>query len=683
MWLTPRPCFSKKIMKIALLDLVHLTRGGHTNTVPLGIGLLATYLVKNIPGELDIKLFKDPNEVNNVLKSSDWVPDIVGISQYSWNSQLNLYFAGLAKKNNPKCLVVAGGPNLESSSKARVEYLKTNGFVDLAVAYDGEIPLLNIVKRFMAGESALDLRMDPSAGVFSVHPETLEYTTPSVPAPRLDSINVFGAVYASGILDKFLNAGYHPLIATASGCPFTCAYCHASDPYNSKVMFLDLDIFKTEMEYLGKHLSGRTDTFLFFSNSNMGFYDEDLIAAEIVRNVQKKYNWPRYINLSSGKDPQKLLKMLSIIDFTPDIALQTLTPDVLKNISRRNLSLVEYTTFQKEILYQRGDTTATELILSLPGETKKTFLETLRQVLNSGVQIVVVYTLMKLAGTPLATEEKAKEFKYLVRHRVVPRQFSEIDGKKILDTEEVIVGTKDMPYEDYLDLRGLCFVVAAFFSSVEFLPIKKLLLEAGIDLFEWVLKIHKNIKNFPDINAQYESFIKETQEELFESREELLKFYEQENNFSALLRGEKGDNLLRKYKYELLSKEFASCLALAVKEAKALLAGRQDGEEMGKVLKDLEKFLSTRDLRVFFEKNKTKKTVNVKHDVPIWLRGAAGDSRPLSDFIGDFEYAVYFTAEQEAMFKKLKEDNKDSDLSWQIIYRDGYTKDLWPVWTRL
>ena len=272
--------------------------------------------------------------------------------------------------------------------------------------------------------------------------------------------------------------------------------------------------------------------------------------------------------------------MLSIVDFEPGIAVQTLTPEVLKNISRKNISLEDYTNFQKKVLYQRGDTTATELILNLPGETKKTFLKTLSQVINSGVQTIVDMTLMKLAGTPLATEESSKKFQYLVRHRVVPRQFSEIGGQKILDTEEVIVGTKDMSYEDYIDLRGLCFVIATFFSSAELLPLKKFLFEIGADLFAWVLNIHKSIKNYPNISAQYDNFIKETREELFVSREELLKFYEREENFSALLRGEKGDNLLRKYKYKLLSENFSFCLSLAMKEARDLLAVRQDRQRL-------------------------------------------------------------------------------------------------------
>lgn len=665
-------------MKIAFIDLIHLTRGGHTNTVPLGIGLLATYLTKNIPGELDIKLFREPDEIYNILKSADWVPDVIGVSQYSWNSRLNLYFAELAKKNNPKCLVVAGGPNLESSPKSRAEYLKANSFVDLAVAYDGEIPMLEIVKRFLAGESATELRRNPPAGVFSVSPDTFEYTISSERPPRMDSINVFGAVYASGVLDKFLDGGYHPLMETVRGCPYTCAFCHASDPYNSKMLFLDPEIFKKEMEYIGKRLSGQSNRLLFFSNSNMGFYKEDMEIARIVRDSQKKYNWPKYINLSTGKDPQKLLEMLSIVDFEPGIALQTLTPEVLKNICRRNISLEDYNNFQKKVLYQRGDTTATELILNLPGETKETFLKTLGQVINSGVQTIVVLTLMKLAGTPIATEEFSKKFQYLVRHRVVPRQFSEINGKKILDTEEVIVGTKDMPYEDYLDLRGLCFVIAAFFSSAELLPLKKLLLEAGLDLFEWVLNIHRNIKIRPDISAHYNNYMRETEEELFESREDLLEFYEQDKNFSTLLKGEKGDNLLRKYKYNLLSENFSACLVLAMTEAKKLVVDRPEHKEVEDMLQDMETFLSTRDLRIFSEKIDMIRTMNLKYDIPGWLRG--GEQRCFSDFAGQFEYLVLFTDEQKSTFSSLKNNREGSDLSWQIIYRDGYTKDLWPVW---
>jgi len=671
-------------MKIALIDLVHSTRGVSANTtVPFGIGLLSVYLRNNLFGQLDIKLFRDTEETLKVFKSNSWVPDVVGISQYCWNSQLNLYFARWAKKNNPDCLVVVGGPNLDVSPKKREEYFKKNKFVDLAVAYNGEIPFLDIMRRYRGGESIKDLRKNPPVGTYCLDPDTFFYSVSKVPASRVDSINVFGPVYASGIFDKFLDAGYHPMLETVRGCPFTCAYCYASDSYHSKLLFLAPEIFKQEMEYLGKRLAHRHDIVLYFANSNTGFFDEDMKMAAIVRATQKKYDWPKYINLSTGKDPEKLLKMMSIVDFEPGIALQTLTPRVLKNIGRMNIPLESYVNFQKKILYQRGDTSATELILSLPGETKKTFLKTLSQVINSGVQTIVVYTLMKLAGTPLATEEYAKKFQYIVRHRVVPRQFSEIDGRKILDTEEVIIETKDMSFDDYFYLRGLCFVISVFFSSAELVPLKKLLLELNIDLFKWVLNIFKRLKKFPDINALYDDFMKETREELFESREELLKFYNRGKNFKDLLDGKKGDNLLRKYKYKLLSKFFLPCLVLAMSEAKKLLIVGKNHKEPTEMLKDLEHFLAPRDLRSFFDQSdiKINKVVHLKYNIPEWLHSSTGASRRLNELRGSFKYSLSFTDKQKELFRKLNDSYKSSDLSWQMAYRDNYTKDLWPVWT--
>ena len=49
-------------------------------------------------------------------------------------------------------------------------------------------------------------------------------------------------------------------------------------------------------------------------------------------------------------------------------------------------------------MLKTGETSTTELILCLPGETKKSFIETLKTVMNSGVQNIVIYTLMKLKG---------------------------------------------------------------------------------------------------------------------------------------------------------------------------------------------------------------------------------------------------------------------------------------------
>ena len=111
-------------MKIALLDLNHFSRGVHTNTVPLGLGLIATYLKEHIKHPFDIRLFKDAKKYLSTIKT--WMPDVVGLAQYSWNSELNIHLAKLTKQLNPECLVIAGGPNLEFDRSKKFLFLKQN-----------------------------------------------------------------------------------------------------------------------------------------------------------------------------------------------------------------------------------------------------------------------------------------------------------------------------------------------------------------------------------------------------------------------------------------------------------------------------------------------------------------------------------------------------------------------------
>ena len=113
------------------------------------------------------------------------------------------------------------------------------------------------------------------------------------------------------------------------------------------------------------------------------------------------------INVNSGKEPKKLLEMVSIVNFPASIALQTNTPDVLQNIKRKNIPFDKYVAFQKDLMLKLKDNSVTELILCLPGETKETFLSTLRDVINSGVQNIAIYTMMNLKGTPISSVESS------------------------------------------------------------------------------------------------------------------------------------------------------------------------------------------------------------------------------------------------------------------------------------
>ena len=232
-------------MNIALLDLNHSTVGVHTNTVPLGIGLIAHYLNNYISHKFDIKIFK--NHVKFLELIEKWKPDVLGITQYVWNSELNLFIAQLVKKKNPDCLIIAGGPNLYLSREEKIAYLKKYCFVDVCVSYDGEIPFAEIIKRLIKGDKIKNIRRFPVAGTYSIEVSSGELIESKEPPPRLNSLDIFGSLYADGFFDELLDEGFHPFLQTQRGCPFRCTYCHTSDDYYSRMIFQSVEYFRRDM----------------------------------------------------------------------------------------------------------------------------------------------------------------------------------------------------------------------------------------------------------------------------------------------------------------------------------------------------------------------------------------------------------------------------------------------------
>ena len=161
-------------------------------------------------------------------------------------------------------------------------------------------------------------------------------------------------------------------------------------------------------------------------------------------------------------------------------------------------------------------------------------METLVTIINSGIQSIDVHTLINLKGTPEHTEEFIERYGFKIFHRVVPRQLSQIGNDKVIDTEEVVCETNTMSFEDYLELRGVTFVIASFLNSLELKPLRIFMMEYGIKIHEWIFSIHKNLSSSPEIFEVYSEFMQETRDELFPSREALLEFYEKTENFEGL-----------------------------------------------------------------------------------------------------------------------------------------------------
>src|SRR5690349_13886812 len=110
-------------MRIYLADLFHvypesLNPDANPFTVPLGIGFLASTIKNRIPG-CDVLLFRDPDKLLKALRNK--IPDVVGFSICSWNSDLTRRLSEAVKAISPSIITVGGGPCVDDADDQIIE----------------------------------------------------------------------------------------------------------------------------------------------------------------------------------------------------------------------------------------------------------------------------------------------------------------------------------------------------------------------------------------------------------------------------------------------------------------------------------------------------------------------------------------------------------------------------------
>ena len=84
-----------KKLKIFLCDLTYDTIILVSDTIPINIGFIGSYAKKKFGEKVSIELFKYPDDVIKQIEANP--PDIIGFSNYSWNSNSLHFFFILSK----------------------------------------------------------------------------------------------------------------------------------------------------------------------------------------------------------------------------------------------------------------------------------------------------------------------------------------------------------------------------------------------------------------------------------------------------------------------------------------------------------------------------------------------------------------------------------------------------------
>jgi radical SAM superfamily enzyme YgiQ (UPF0313 family) len=620
-------------VRVYLADLGHNQVTKSCDSYPLGVANLAAYVLDRLKTNRhpEITIFREPEDLKSALDSV--APDVLGFSSYSWNHYLGLNFARYAKRRHPQTITMMGGPNFPLTAAEQETFLRGMTEIDIAVrgpTAEGERAFLHIMQRLVdTGGRREGLLEDPVPGNLWIDPKTDEFVV-GAPLDRIQNLDEIPSPYLTGLLDPFWSTGYFPMMQIARGCPFSCQFCNSAVQGYNKIYAHSLENLKADLIYAAERVNPTLP--LCFADDNFGMYELDVEVADFIAWLQDKYGWPHYIRGTTGKNRgERIIKVMRKIRGALPMtsAVQSLSPVVLKNVQRSNIKLETFAEIQREALEQ-GMQSYGEMILSLPGETKESHMRGISDLIDSGVLRIAAHQLILIHGAPLSNPDQRERFGFKTHFRIVSRSIGDYGtGEPVFETEEMVAETDTLSFAEYLEVRVFHLLLSTFYYEGNFEEAFKYAKECGIKPFDLLRGAQQILDRAPKgFRRVVDDFVRETREELFDSREELVAWAHV--RFPQLISGELGGNLLSKYSMMgrfYVTQDSVDFLEMAIKSALGDRLTDAIREELAAVTDYLRSVL----LHVpFGETMQRTDTFSAVYDVEAWHTSRHG--RPLSAF---------------------------------------------------
>ena len=535
-------------IRIFLGDLTHNTVGMANETFPLNVGYIAAYCKKRFGSKVDITIFKYIDDLEASIYENP--PDVLALSNYVWNHRIGLEMFDLIHSHNPNAITVWGGPNFPQDLESQQSFLKNYSSVDFYVPIEGEIGFSNIIEEVLniseVGYKKEILFKKPIDGCVSRKPDgLLQFTIPEIRTKKLDEIP---SPYLTGLLDKFFDGKLTPMLQTNRGCPFTCTFCVDGADTVNRVNQFGLERVSSELNYIGEHVTNNIHS-LHISDLNFGMYPRDLEICDGIISIQKKYDYPHSVISTTGKNKkERIIQAIEKLNGTMSLSMsvQSMDEQILKNIRRSNISVDHMLALQPAIK-KVGLVTDSEVILALPGETYQTQITTLRKLLAAKLDFVEVYSCMLLNGSELNTPEQRKKWNFQTKFRILPRDFTTLrNGKNVIETEEIVVGSNTLSFEEYIELRTLSFSIYVTNIGIVYDSLLKFLRENNIEVFDLFFQMMKQIDSSPpSVQKIFDSVKNDVTDELWDSPEDIQTHYQEQEEYEKLLSGEAARNVMQ------------------------------------------------------------------------------------------------------------------------------------------
>jgi putative methyltransferase len=344
--------------------------------------------------------------------------DVLGLSCYVWNWDLQLEIARSVKARNPSCVVVAGGPHLDYKDP---DFLRKHPFLDVVVENDGEIPFTRILETIRRGESDFSsipgLHLPEPGSRSMISTGKPEVNTRFVHSPYIDQRE-----YLEGLIARRPPNSFRVAWETNRGCPFSCSFCDWGSNTMSKVRRFDMERLEAEIDWFGRV----GIPFIFLVDANFGILPRDPEIAELIVKTRETYGSPRGLYYSPAKNnPDRSLAIArtfarSKFVVTHSLAIQHTRPEVLAATERSNISPEKQKAVAKA-LQADGVPVDVQLILGIPGDTYDLFKDCLTDLMEWGIHDqYMIYPYNLLPNAPAAEKSFRERWQIVTSDLTTP-----------------------------------------------------------------------------------------------------------------------------------------------------------------------------------------------------------------------------------------------------------------------
>ena len=386
--------------------------------------------------------------------------DVLGLSCYTWNWDIERRLARRVKQENPDCYVVVGGPDPAYKDP---QFFIQNPYIDAVVVNDGEIPFARILDALSEDRS----RLQAITGLYLPDGESrvpVSTGLPEVPTVFDHSPYIDQSAFYERLVKAKGPGVFSAIWETNRGCPYSCSFCDWGSNTMSKVRRFDIERVKAESEWLA-----RMGTYvLLIVDANLGILPRDLEIADHLCAMRARYGYPSAIYYSAAKNnPDRSIEIANkfaaagFID-SHFMAIQHTSEEVLAATDRQNISPAK----QKEVaqaLQKQNIPITVQLILGIPGDTYDLWKTCFGDLMEWGIhEDYQVFPYSLLPNAPAAEKSFREKWEIetaecsVTTQHLAPRSFAEDN----LLTGKVIIKSKTFSRHDWIRMNVVCGIRA-------------------------------------------------------------------------------------------------------------------------------------------------------------------------------------------------------------------------------